>query len=153
VLDAWGEYLSSPESAEVLGTDNESWFSPHGVKALEDVANAAAGTSYTFEQMFHCDPKDKHHGYKSWDDFFTRQFRWEDGMRPVAGEDDDNVIVNACESKTYKVAYDTKEREQFWIKGQPYSVKDMLAFDDLSTEFVGGTIYQESIRCSGDLLL
>jgi phosphatidylserine decarboxylase len=142
VLDAWGEYLSSPESAEVLGTDNESWFSPHGVKALEDVANAAAGTSYTFEQMFHCDPKDQHHGYKSWDDFFTRQFRWEDGMRPVAGEDDDNVIVNACESKTYKVAYDTKEREQFWIKGQPYSVKDMLAFDDFSTEFVGGTIYQ-----------
>jgi phosphatidylserine decarboxylase len=52
------------------------------------------------------------------------------------------VIVNACESKTYKVAYDIKEREQFWIKGQPYSVKDMLAFDDLYTEFVGGTIYQ-----------
>lgn len=142
VLDTWGEYLSSPESASVLGTDKESWFSPHGTKALEDVANAAAGTSYTFEQMFHCDPKDKHHGYASWDDFFTRQFRWEDGMRPVASPEDDNVVANACESKVYKVAHDIKEREKFWIKGQPYSVKDMLAFDDLYHEFVGGTIYQ-----------
>lgn len=142
VLDAWGEYLSSPESAEVLGTDTKSWFSPHGIKALEDVANAASGTSYTFDQLFHCDPSAKHHGYKSWDDFFTRQFRWEDGIRPVAGAEDDNVVVNACESKMYKVGHDVKEREQFWIKGQPYSVKDMLAFDDLHPQFIGGTIYQ-----------
>ena len=31
------------------------------------VANAANGTNYTFEQMYMCDPKAKHYGYKSWD--------------------------------------------------------------------------------------
>lgn len=126
----------------MLGTDTECWFSPHGVKSLEDVANGASGTSYSFNEMFQCDPKAEHHGYKSWDDFFTRQFRWDKGMRPVASPEDDNVIANACESKVYKVARDVKEREKFWIKGQPYSVKDMLAFDDLYPKFVGGTIYQ-----------
>lgn len=142
MLDTWGAFLSSPESASVLGTDNECWFSPHGIKSLEDVANAASGTSYTFDQMFHCDPSAKHHGYTSWDDFFTRQFLWDKGLRPVAEPENDLVIANACESKRYKVATDIKEREKFWIKGQPYSVKDVLAFDDLSPKFVGGTIYQ-----------
>jgi phosphatidylserine decarboxylase len=142
VLDAWGVYLSSPESASVLGTDNESWFSPHGIKALEEVANAASGTSHTFDELFESDPKAEHRGYKSWDDFFTRKFRWDDGIRPVAEPENDDVIVNGCESKLYKVAHDVKEREKFWIKGQPYSVKDMLAFDDLSPQFIGGTIYQ-----------
>lgn len=33
-------------------------------------------------------------------------------------------------------------RDQFWVKGQPYSVLDMLAQDPLAPQFVGGTIYQ-----------
>lgn len=33
-------------------------------------------------------------------------------------------------------------REKFWVKGQPYSVRDMLANDPLSDTFVGGTVYQ-----------
>lgn len=143
MLDAWGRFLASPESATVLGTDTESWFSPHGIEALEQVANAASGTSYRFDELFHCDPSAKHHGYTSWDDFFTRRFRWEDGIRPVAEPENDNVVANACESKLYKVAHNVKEREKFWIKGQPYSVKDMLAFDkDYHEQFIGGTIYQ-----------
>jgi phosphatidylserine decarboxylase len=118
VLNVWGDYLSSPESAAVLGTDNESWFSPHGIKSLEEVANKAGGTSKSFEELFHCDPKAEHYGYKSWDNFFTRLFRFEDGIRPVAEEDNDDVVVNACESKVYKVARDVKARDKFWIKGQ-----------------------------------
>jgi len=33
-------------------------------------------------------------------------------------------------------------RDRFWVKGQPYSVLDMLAFDALADGFVGGTISQ-----------
>lgn len=90
--------------------------------------------------MYHCDPSAKHYGYKSWDDFFTRPFH--DNWRPVASPEDDNVVANACESTLYKVAHDVKARDKFWIKGQPYSVLDMLAFDPLADQFVGGTIYQ-----------
>lgn len=142
VLNAWGEYLVSPESASVLGTDKEGWFGPQGMKALTDVANNGGQTNYTFEEMFVCDPKDKHHGYKSWDDFFTRLFRFEDGIRPIASPDDDSVVANCCESKTYKVAHGVHGRDKFWIKGQPYSVTDMLDHDPLAEHFIGGTIYQ-----------
>lgn len=145
VLNAWGEYLVSPDSASVLSTEKTGWFGEHGLKALTDVANNGK-TDYTFEQMFVCDPKDKYHGYKSWDDFFTRLFRFEDGIRPVASPDDDNVVVNCCESRTYKVAHGVKGRDKFWIKGQPYSVIDMLNHDPLAEHFVGGTIYQVGLR-------
>lgn len=140
VLNAWGEFLQTEESAKVLGTGKEDWFGESGKKSLEEVGNLLGKTSFTFEEMFHCDPKDKYHGYKSWDDFFTRLTKPD--FRPIAEPDNDDVVANACESKVYKVARDVKARDKFWIKGQPYSVKDMLANDDLAPQFVGGTIYQ-----------
>ncbi|KAK5632848.1 hypothetical protein RRF57_008562 [Xylaria bambusicola] len=79
------------------------WFSDHGRKDLMEVANAPLKTNHSFEELYACDPKVKYHGvYKSWDDFFTRQFR--ENARPVAGPDDDNVITNACESTPYNLA-------------------------------------------------
>lgn len=126
----------------MLGTDKQGWFSSHGVASLEEVANKASGTNTPFDQLFHCDPKAEHHGYTSWDNFFTRTYRFEDGIRPIASPEDDSVVANCCESKVYKVAHDAQARERFWVKGQPYSVKDMLAFDDYADQFVGGTIYQ-----------
>lgn len=129
----------------MLGTDNEGWFSEHGVKSLESVANQATENSnvQTFDELFHGDPNAEYHGYKSWDDFFTRLFKFDEGIRPVAEPENDNVVVNACESTLYKVARDVSAREKFWVKGQPYSVLDILAFDkDYADKFVGGTIYQ-----------
>ena len=73
-------------------------------------------------------------------DFFTRQFR--EDVRPVASPEDDNVIANACESKVFNVARNAKLRDKFWIKGQPYSIRDMLAHDELAESFAGGTVYQ-----------
>lgn len=139
VLNAWAEFLSSPASAEVLSTDSSGWFSETGVKDLASVANVGE-TSYKFEEMYICDPSAKHHGFKSWDGFFTRLYR--DGIRPVASPDDENVIANACESTPYNVAHGVKARDKFWVKGQPYSIVDMLAHDKLAEQFVGGTIYQ-----------
>ena len=140
VLDVWADFLRSPASAYVLEKDAKgSWFSPHGHEELTHVANIGK-TNYTFEEMFQCDPSAPHMGYKSWDDFFTRLFK--EGVRPVASPEDDNVIANACESKTYKVARNVSARDHFWLKGQPYSVIDMLAHDPLAEQFAGGLIYQ-----------
>lgn len=104
------------------------------------VANAPLKTDLTFEQMYICDPSKPKYGYTSWDDFFTRQVH--DDARPVASPEDDNVIANACESRPFAVAHDVKLRDKFWIKGQPYSIKDMLANDPLSDQFASGTVYQ-----------
>lgn len=140
VLNVWGDFLRSPASANVLERDHRgSWFSAHGQDELTFAANVGQ-TDKKFEELFQCDPAKPHYGFNSWDHFFTRLFR--DEARPVASPDDDGVIANACESKTFNVARDVKRRDHFWLKGQPYSVLDMLAHDDFSDQFVGGTVYQ-----------
>ncbi|KAF2997356.1 hypothetical protein E8E13_003887 [Curvularia kusanoi] len=138
-LNAWGEFLSSPDSAYVLGEDSNGWFSKHGTEDLAMTANNGQ-TDYTFDELFKCDPSKKYKGYTSWDDFFTRAVH--EDKRPVASPEDDDVIANCCESKPYKVARGIKARDNFWAKGQNYSLKDMLAQDPWYEKYVGGTIYQ-----------
>ncbi|KAF1960851.1 hypothetical protein CC80DRAFT_532410 [Byssothecium circinans] len=139
VLNTWAKFLASPDSAYVLGNDSIGWFSAHGTEDLAATANVGK-TTYKFEELFKCDPSKEHHGYKSWDEFFTRHFH--EDKRPVASPDDDSVIANACESKPYNVARNVSARDRFWVKGQPYSLIDMLAHDPLYETFVGGTVYQ-----------
>ncbi|KAI1841544.1 hypothetical protein JX265_013509 [Neoarthrinium moseri] len=140
VLNEWGKYLKSPDSAHVLEKHSEGWFGENAQKDVMQVANAPLKTSHDFADMFVCDPNAPHYGYTSWDDFFTRELR--DGVRPVASPDDDSVIANCCESKVYNLARNAKLRDKFWIKGQPYSVLDMLGHDPLAQQFDGATVYQ-----------
>lgn len=140
VLNEWGKYLLTPESAEVLGDHNTGWFGQTGIYDLMAVANAPYQTSHKFEDMYVCDPSKPKYGFTSWDDFFTRHVH--DSARPVASPDDDNVIANACESRPYAIQRDVKFRDKFWIKGQPYSIVDMLAADPLAEKFAGGIVYQ-----------
>lgn len=140
ILDDWGSYLQNQGSANVLGDNDKGWLGTEGKKELTRVANEAYGTNHVFEEMFVCEPDKQYHGFSSWDEFFTRQYR--EGIRPVADPDNDDVLANACESKPYRVATEVSAREEFWVKGQPYSVCDVLAYDELAEHFVGGTIYQ-----------
>ncbi|KAK1829351.1 Phophatidylserine decarboxylase-domain-containing protein [Podospora conica] len=175
VLNAWGEFLKvwqTPESASVLGDHTTGWFGPVGLSDLMEVANAPLKTSYKFEEMYQCDPKAKHYGFKSWDDFFTRRFQPD--ARPVASPSDPLVITSACESQPYNItaprpptsrlpryqskpdrpqivnptdtpifAHHALPRAPFWIKSQPYSVLDILAHHPLSTHFTPhATVYQ-----------
>ena len=130
ILNQWAVFLRSPDSRTVLSDDPETgWF---GAKAL------AAMPEFTAD--FESDPSLPHHGYASWDDFFTRRFR--EGRRPVASPQDDSVIANACESAPYRLAKGVQLTDRFWIKDQPYSLAHMLAGDPLTPQFEGGTVYQ-----------
>ncbi|EAW10945.1 phosphatidylserine decarboxylase family protein [Aspergillus clavatus NRRL 1] len=140
VLNAWGEFLTHHDSAAVLDDSANGWFGPTARQDLIEVANLGATSPRPFEEMFVCDPAAQHHGFKSWDAFFTREFR--EGVRPVASPDDDAVLANACESQPYKLARHVQDRDHFWLKTQPYSVRDMLNHDPFTPQFVGGTIYQ-----------
>ena len=107
--------------------------SPRGWKC------ASARKSTRIEQ-FQYKPREKHWGFTSWNDYFTRRFK--PGARPIADPDDDKVIVNACESTPYALKTNVKRQDRFWVKAQPYSLRDMLADDDMAEQFVGGTVYQ-----------
>jgi phosphatidylserine decarboxylase len=127
ILGVWSKFLSGPDSLYVLND------SPSGWKC--DAAQQAVGID-----QYQYDPEEEHWGFTSWNDFFTRQFK--DGVRPVYLPEDDDVIVSACESTPYAIATDVQLQDSFWIKSQPYSLRDMLANNDACEEFVGGTVYQ-----------
>ncbi|KZF21238.1 hypothetical protein L228DRAFT_253696 [Xylona heveae TC161] len=142
MLNEWAKFLASRDSAYILGTDANQWFCPEAIKALEEKGNKVSTqeTHYTFEQLYKCNPKDMHYGFKSWDDFFTRRFHPD--VRPIEGEENENVIVNGCESAPWRLSTNVKANDLFWLKGQPYSLMDMLNNDDLAPQFVDGTVYQ-----------
>ena len=127
LLGVWSDFLSGPDSRYVLDDSPSGW--------LGAPARAAIG----LEQFQH-DPSADFCGFTSWNDFFTRRLR--DGVRPVADPGDDDVIVNACESTPYRIATNVGELTRFWLKGQSYSLHDMLAGDAAVADFVGGTVYQ-----------
>ncbi|MBW7986269.1 phosphatidylserine decarboxylase family protein [Lactobacillus helveticus] len=137
ILDYWGRYLQSEDSSYVLNTSDKGWLSSY---ALNEMAKEADGDN--FLDLFavrSTDVKQKL-GYTSWDDFFTRKFKA--GIRPVASPDDDDVIANACESAPFRIAHDVPLKAKFWIKGQPYSLIDLLHNDPWTSKFEGGTLYQ-----------
>lgn len=148
ILQAHGTYLQSPKSKSVL----PSWFTDEPLQIMTAKASPdwPDGVKKTFKDIYVCTPNDptKCWGFKSWDDFFTRKFR--KGVRPVDQPDRNHdpfepskaVIANACESVVYRCQENVQKKDQFWLKGQPYSLADMLNFDESVDTFVGGTVYQ-----------
>jgi len=77
------------------------------------------------------------------DDFLTGQLQ--PNARPAAYPYDYKVIINAGESAPYDAQENVGKQGKFWIKGQPYSIKFMLADDALTDQFVKDTVYQASL--------
>ncbi|MBR8230108.1 phosphatidylserine decarboxylase family protein [Burkholderia vietnamiensis] len=130
VLNVWCDFLGGPHSRAHLDTSAPNgWFC--------EAAHKRLGLS-----QFEYREDQPHWGFDSWNDFFTRRFRA--GMRPVAAPGDSHVIVSPCESTPYHTASNVKIRDTFWIKGQPYSLRDIFtpAWQPLAERFVGGEIYQ-----------
>lgn len=127
ILNRWCNFLNSPASTNVLNTNENGWLCPEAVKELE-------------LDEYIIDKTDKHYGFISWNDFFTRRFKL--GMRPVEAPDDPYVIVNACESGAYRIAHHVEANTKFWLKEQPYSLDYMLDHHEYTNRFIGGTVYQ-----------
>jgi phosphatidylserine decarboxylase len=127
ILQAWGEFLSGPDSRYVLNDSPTGWKS--------DAAKRIVGMD-----DYEHEPDDEFWGFESWNDFFTR--RLTSTSRPVASPDDDSVIVSSCESTPYRISTAVQRRDQFWVKSQPYSLEDLLANDPAVDRFEGGTVYQ-----------
>ncbi|RVU70393.1 MULTISPECIES: phosphatidylserine decarboxylase family protein [Lactobacillus] len=137
ILNYWGHYLQTEDSTYVLNTSDKGWLSP---TALQEMAKEAKGEN--FLDLFECRSTDvtQKLGFKSWDDFFTRKFK--PGIRPVAGANDENIVANACESAPFRIARNVPLKAKFWIKGQPYSLLDLLHNDPWTAKFENGTLYQ-----------
>ncbi|KAI0069279.1 phosphatidylserine decarboxylase [Artomyces pyxidatus] len=139
LLDAWGTYLSDPkgDSNAVLNKGKEGWFSQAAITRLETNLR-----NLTFNQTYLTpDPNADNRGYTTWDEFFTREFQ--PGVRPVDAAENPTLIHSACESTVYRITPNVNAHDQFWLKGQKYSLYDMLNRDEeMAAYFNGGTVYQ-----------
>jgi len=128
ILDEYGTFLNSPASLAVFNDRPDGWKSKAAVEKLG---------MYQYQY----DPNDKHWGFKSWNDFFTRKLK--PGMRPIAEPENNKVIASAADSSVYRIQSNVKKSDWFWIKSQPYSLNDMLNNDTSAVDqFVGGDVYQ-----------
>ncbi|KAJ7077725.1 phosphatidylserine decarboxylase [Mycena crocata] len=142
IFDKWAIFLSSPASCHTLHAGKRGWFSPEALCKL-----TALFGGLPFEDIFECDPASKFWGFTSYDDFFNRRFR--PGVRSLECPDNENIINGACESQFYNIRTDVKKRDEFWIKGEPYSLADMLNRDESTAQFVGGTVFQGFLQVTG----
>ena len=144
MLNEYGHFLKSARSTHVLNRNPGGWLSDQALKKMIEVASSGLSSSKSpqaqFAELFECNPSLPTYGFKSWDDFFVRKFRR--GVRPVYCPRDDTAITNCCESSPYALVKDVKFQDQFWLKGQPYSIRDMLGDATRAQPFIGGTIYQ-----------
>jgi phosphatidylserine decarboxylase len=125
VLKVWTQFLDSAGSLYVLNETPTGWLCPEALRAIH------------MNEFIH-DPSAPYFGFKSWNDFFIRQFK--PGMRPLSGSNG-KAITSACEATPYAISTDVKEHDTFWIKSQPYSLRHLL--DGKFVEhFKKGTVYQ-----------
>ena len=144
ILDAWTRYLATPDSTKTLTTSG--WLSDDAMSKLSMYLPTESGTSPTerFKTAFVRPPNFTHGtwGFRSWDNFFARQFVNIDKTRPLPVPDDPDVIVSPCESTIYNIDPNATETGKFWLKGNAYSLRMMLNNDESAPMFYGGTVYQ-----------
>ncbi|KAL7932959.1 Phophatidylserine decarboxylase domain-containing protein [Trichoderma chlorosporum] len=152
ILKTWlKDFLQTPASAKVLQPKDgdgippsEAWLSEESLEHLEKDSNLD-GQNLKFQEIFECDPTKEYWGFKSWDDFFIRKFKQykDKELRPIYFPDNDDWIINSCESRPFALQANVKDYDKFWLKGQPYSVMDMLNNNkDYASKFIGGTVFQ-----------
>jgi phosphatidylserine decarboxylase len=135
ILNAYGEFLKDEkQNSNAVLIPHEGYLAdPKGMM---------------FYDLYKCPDKSaKHYGFKSFDAWFTREFKDVEKVRPVAEPNDNSVISAACESTVYR-NQPAKQNDTFWLKGQPYSLRDMLYDDELAPGFKDGHVYQAFLSAS-----
>ena len=151
LLDGWGEYFKDENSGSncVLNTSETGWFGKHG---LDELQLGLRGLS--FEQTYGVKPEEAQAKYKSWDAFFTREFKDIKTVRPIKVPEHHTPLYNACDAFCFRLAHSVKLDDTFWLKGQNYTLYDMFGGDPQTTQeslsswapkFAGGSVYQGAL--------
>lgn len=128
ILIQWCGHLDSPASRKVLNTGVHGWLSP------------SAYAYCNLGEFVIPDREAPHWGFASFNAFFHRQIKPE--ARPIAAPEDPKVIVSPNDGTIYKLARDARLQDRFWLKGQPYSLRDMMDGSPFTERFAGGDVLQ-----------
>lgn len=158
VLEEWCNHLDSKESRLVLNPNRDlhatgGWLSLESQKefCLEQCAN------YKFKQ----NASYPYWNFQSFNHFFHRKLNL-DKYRPMGVKIDDDgtdlAIVSANDGTVYRICENVDYKGKFWIKGQEFSLFDMMGGSvDLTgrttalhsiEEFIGGDVIQSFLSGS-----
>jgi phosphatidylserine decarboxylase len=127
VLREWCAFLDSKESAYVLNEKVDGWLSQ---------------SAYWYNKLYDFvipNQSKPHWGWKSFNAYFHREIKPE--CRPIAQPDDPKVVVSANDGTVYNIATNAQPLDTFWLKGQPYSLINVLN-NNYVKRFVGGSVFQ-----------
>lgn len=138
VLNAWCLFLDSPASLSVLNPEQNT---PANGGWLSEVAQEQLCLMQCANYAYRNEVNKPYWKFSSFNDFFHRQWNLKK-YRPLAGEGDEDIIVSANDGMIYRIANDVKACDDFWVKGQNYSLMEMLDHSPFSEYFVGGDVMQ-----------
>lgn len=113
ILHVWHMYLGSPASSWIFATEGQQWLSPQ------------AKQQYQFE-VWQKDSETLPY-WKSWNSFFTRQFKDPAALRPVAAPASNEIVTGANDGSLFRWEENVAAHDVFWFKDMPYSVADILS--------------------------
>ncbi|MEX2980955.1 phophatidylserine decarboxylase associated domain-containing protein [Streptomyces sp. C36] len=129
VLQYWFTFLSNEIAGEdsrvVLNKGPQGWFS-----------QPAYEQNKLYE--FDIDLSQEYGGLASYNAFFHRPIKQE--FRPLTT--DAAAVASPNDGKVVRYRQDVRRKDQFWLKGQPYSLENMLDNSEYTDRFVGGDVLQ-----------
>lgn len=139
VLDEWAIYLHSSESNWIFAVEGEQWLSETAKKQYDYPLWEKDSNTLPY--------------WKSWDSFFTRNFKDPKKSRPISGPDTNQVVVCPNDGSLFCWQPQVKKKDVFWLKGMPYSLDDIFSSTDpvqdkiikdhkLADMFEGGYVFQ-----------
>lgn len=139
VLNQWNQYLSTPASAAGFSVEGEQWLSP------------AAKRMYQFDLWQKDSPTLPY--WKSWNSFFTRQFKDPGKERPIADPGSNQTVICPNDGSLFRWDWNVAADEPYWFKDMNYSLRDILSSPvpeqqavidhwDLVRKFEGGYVFQ-----------
>jgi phosphatidylserine decarboxylase len=139
VLDEWAIYLQSSESNWIFSVEGEQWLSETAKKQYDYPLWAKDSETLPY--------------WRSWDSFFTRNFKDPQKSRPISGSDTNQIVVCPNDGSLFCWQPQVKKKDVFWLKGMPYSLDDIFSSTDpeqdkiikeykLADMFEGGYVFQ-----------
>jgi phosphatidylserine decarboxylase len=113
VLREYNNFLDTSDSVEYFKTPGEGWIS------------ATAMSQYIFDLWVTDFPQAPY--WKSWNSFFTRQFKQPHAERPIADPDSNKTVICPNDGSLFRWRQNIAKEDVFWLKDMPYSLSDILS--------------------------
>lgn len=116
ILDEWSVFLQSSATDWLFAEEGKQWLSDTAKKQYDYPLWEKDSETLPY--------------WKSWDSFFTRNFKDPKASRPIAGSDTNQIVVCPNDGSLFCWQPQVKKKDVFWLKGMPYSLDDIFSSTD-----------------------